>query len=334
MKILCWDEAERSNGLLPCGDTIYSKRGYVVHEVCRDGDGYSERDVDTIQGMTSFIKAQQALRNHTRNVPHDWNAYCVAGRSESARMGPRWTMPFCYFGNEHKECFRSVIGLDVGCNVLANSLRVYSDRFISRIKSIGEYRYEYEVCVSHYLHYQALGCQMHGIDLYPITTNHNVSQGDLRMLKYQDSTFDFITLSMVIGPSNPASFLIDAALCISELFRVSRSDSLVYIADFVVTPAFVIMATAFDFRVFTNNLYRNGIPIGVFLVKKSASSRSMFMRIVEALEPDELVIDTTRPQFIENRELLRLGSLPTCVTGSPTKQMQPTRDLAAVLRLM
>ena len=307
------------NRPLPCRDKIYIEGSYIIHTVCKDGDCIGIEAASVIADFVAFVEIQQDERRLNHCISNDWREFCEQGKIHESCLGPRWTMPFCYIGSEHQECFNAVRGLDVGCNVLAQSFRRYSDRFVSRIRQSGEYVYEYEVFVPHYQYYRAWGCNMQGVDLRPSTKNALVSQGDLRMLNFADNSIDFFTISMVVGPSNPACTILDAALCFSEIYRTSTSNALIYIADFIVTPAIVSLAIDSGFRVFINNSYSIGIPIGVFLVRRELElRRSSFFSILKEIESHELVFDRNKQQCIENRELLRRNGMPPRVTVRPT----------------
>jgi hypothetical protein len=316
---MIWEEVEKHNCILPCNDWIHIENNYIVHQVRKEGDSISSEAINLITAFTEFVKTQQNIRRITRRIPNPWKKFCSKDQIHHSLLGPRWTMPFCYFGMEYQTCFKAIRGLDVGCNVLANSLSQYSNKFISHVRNVGKYSYEYELFIPHYLYYQKMGCFMVGVDLYPASKDPSVSQGDLRMLDCDDNSIDFFSVAMIVGPSNPASSILDAALCISELHRASSSDCLVYIADFVITPSTIFMALEFGFRVFVNNSYSLGIPIGLFFVKKGTDLLcSRFRRIISKLEYKELILDSSRQQFIENRDLLLRCTTPVRVTECPT----------------
>ena len=309
MVMLNWGEAVKMNRPLPCGDRIFIEGNYIVHEVCKLGDFIDHDAANLVADYATFVRQQQSMRGPIDPVSRNWKEYCADDKIHESRLGPRWTMPFCYFGIRHKSCFNGLRGLDVGCNVLARSLRLYSDRFMSRMRETGEYAYEYEQFIPHYEYYRNWRCEMRGIDLYPSSSKPMISKGDLRMIDSPADSINFFTIAMIIGPSNSASTILDAAMCISELYRTASTDSLVYIADFVITPAVVLLSIEMGFRVFANNSYQTGIPIGMFLVKKDMDSRvSRFFSIIRGLESSEIILDEGKEIEIVNRELLRLYS--------------------------
>jgi hypothetical protein len=305
-----WEDAVKLNKPLPCGDHIYIKGNDILHKVCKNGDYLDYNAVSLVIELADFIIEEQVARRSSHPASREWENFCAQAKIHNACLGPRWTMPFCYFGIQHKDRFYSLCGLDIGCNVLPRALRSYSDQFIARTKQSGLYAYEYEVLVPHYEYYRSWGCNMRGIDLHPFTNSYMVSQCDLRMLDFPDSSIDFYTVAMIIGPSNSASTILDAAMCFSELYRTSTKNSIIYIADFVITPVVVLLAIEFGFKVFTNELYMTGIPIGVFLVRTDCDIReSSFSSVISELESREILVDKGRSRLIGNRELLRRDTI-------------------------
>lgn len=308
-----WKGAVKLNKPLPCGDHIYIKGNNILHKVCKNGDYLDYNAVSLVIKLANFVSEQQVERRSSLPASREWGKFCAQAKIHNACLGPRWTMPFCYFGIQHKDRFYSLCGLDIGCNVLPRALRYYSDQFISRTKQLGLYAYEYEVLVPHYEYYRSWGCNMRGIDLYPSANSYMVSQGDLRMLDFPDSSIDFYTVAMIIGPSNSASTILDAAMCFSELYRTSTKNSIIYIADFVITPVVVLLAIETGFRVFTNESYVTGIPIGVFLVRTDCDIReSRLFSVISELESREILVDKGRSTLIGNRELLRHNTIAPC----------------------
>jgi hypothetical protein len=302
-----WEEAIKLNKPLPCGDKICIKGNYILHNVLKSGNYLAHDDAALVSRLAIFVKRQQNSRQFAHPASRFWTTFCRESKIHISCLGPRWTMPFCYFGAQHQHFFRSIRGLDVGCNILPQALRVHSDHFVSQIKNSGLYSFEYEMFIPHYEYYRSWDCNIQGIDLQPSITNSLVSQGDLRMLDaIPDHSVDFFTIAMIIGPSNSASTIIDAAMCFSELYRTSTANAIIYIADFVVTPVIVLLAIEFGFRIFVNNSYSGGIPIGIFLLKKNCMIReSIFSSVINILASQEIILDKKKPIITVNRELLR-----------------------------
>ncbi|MFA6148241.1 MAG: hypothetical protein WC899_08540 [bacterium] len=301
-----WEKALKTNKPLPCGDQIKLWRNHITHKVDKEGDLIEGINTNILAEYAAFMRSQKAKRRSGIYPSSEFENYCLLFNCHNSFLGPRWTMPFCYFGVEYKDCFRSIAGLDVGCNVLSKSLKGHSDRFISYIKRAGVYSHEYETFIPHYQYYRSWGCNMRGIDIRPIYNSPWIFQSDLRMLEFEDESFDFFSVAMIIGPSNPASTILEAAMCFSELHRTSTREALIYIADFVITPSVIFLAIESGFRVFINRTYSKGIPIGVFLVRTDSIMQvSSFRNIMPDLEAQEISIVSSEHLYIEKRDLLK-----------------------------
>lgn len=309
-----WEEAILFNQDCPHGDIISNENGKVMHKVISRGDFVDPRTCEFFKCFYHFVIEQQTLRRSTGKVSQHWSDFCIHRERDPASLGPRWTLPFCYFDKKYSQCFVDTIGLDVGCNIASFSSRKFSDRFIDSAKKLSDYFWEYEIFVPHYQYYQKLGCRMQGIDIHPTRFNIDVTCGDLRMLIFDEGIIDFFTIAMIMGPGNPACTYLDVALCMAELKRTCNRNGLIYIADFIVMPALVTCAIYAGFRVFTNNSYQHGIPIGIFLIRNDANiEKSRFHSIIEHLIPYELMIPNGDQVRILNRELLKRNSAPTKV---------------------
>lgn len=313
---------------LPCRDRIAFQRSYILHEVTTEGDYLLSTEMDLISEYVRRVGSLQLDRACNQAAWDQWRIACRSTSIAHSYLGPRWTMPFCYFGSEHAECFKSLAGLDVGCNVLTRGLREFSDRFIDNAKRSGEYCYDNEILEPHYDYYRKYGCKMLGIDLYPISSSPWVSQADLRMLDFRDGVFDFITVAMIIGPSNSVSGVLGAAMCFSELYRTSKRNALIYLADFTVTPAVVFMAMQSGFRVYVNNAYDSGIPIGLFLAKTdSAQGESRFVGVLSALESKEVHFLPSGRLNVHERDLLRVCKMPQAPRKVPASTPAAKRNV-------
>lgn len=308
-----WNEAILHNRDLPCGDIINIEQKKTVYRVREQGDLVDPNIGRIFSDFFDFVLEQQYIRRTTQSIPKDWILYCSKEFSNDTYRYPRWTFPFCYFDEKYAPCFSGTIGLDVGCNVYPLSMKTFLDSFVDR--HCGGYLSEPERFVPHHRYYRGLGCNIRGIDIHPVSENFlGEERGDLRMLETPDSLIDFFTVAMIFGPGNPASTFLDTALCLAELRRTLRRNGLIYIAEFVVKPSVVSCALHSGFRVFANNSYQTGIPIGLHLIQKETEIKaSCFRPILEYLTPFELSLSKYSFHLISNRELLRKDVQPPMI---------------------
>ena len=307
MKINSWEEAIRHNRELAHDDIIKLKNQKAFHLVREAGDLLDPRTVPIFSLFFDFVIEQQEIRRRTGDAQLGWAEFCSRQDSHLAYLGPRWTLPFCYFSPEYAYCFEGTIGLDVGCNVFPKMARKVLDNFNSAVKDLPDYLWDFETLVPHYTHYRTFGCHMQGIDIRPMAVHcKEVGYGDLRMLGADDEGIDFFAVAMIFGPGNPASTYLDTALCLAELKRTCHRHGLIYLADFIVMPPLVACAVSAGFRVFANNSYQYGVPIGIFFIKDDFEiKKSSFRPIMEYLLDYELCLPQDVEVRIINRELLR-----------------------------
>lgn len=317
-----WEQALTLNSDLPHGDIIKINSCGPFHEL-RDEGNLINLDVGkSFKRFFEFVLRQQVIRREFGRIPDGWIEYCAHKDKNTALFGPRWTLPFCYFSKFYSDCFASTLGLDIGCNTPPHQINNILDVSIRNQVDVPHYDDEVEPNIPHYRYYQRLGCHMLGIDLQPyFTSSWDIIAGDIRMLAVDDELIDFFTMAMIFGPGNPAKTFLDVALCLAELRRTSAPNSLIYIADFIIMPSFVVASIEAGFKVFANNSYENGVPIGIFLTKKDTKfHESKFSPIFSYLSNNELnILDTKRPQQIIGRNLLSSNDLhPRVIYASLT----------------
>jgi hypothetical protein len=307
-----WKEALLHNRLLPHRDIITIRNHRAIHKVKSAGDLVEPEVYELFPGFIDFVAKQQAVRRSTDEVPCGWIKHCGENSFDPALLGSRWTLPFCYFGDQYAKCFTDTIGVDVGCNVAPPLARYRSDQFIAIAKKAKNYLWEFETFIPHFEYYKKYGCNIRGLDINPnFTSPGQAVAGDLRMLTADDEVIDFFTIAMIIGPGNPACTYLDVALCLGELKRTCNRKGLIYIADFIVMPALIACATIAGFRVFVNNSFKYNIPIGIFLIRSDADiERSSFQPIIEYLFNFELLMPRGIPLRITNRALLKTNCSP------------------------
>jgi len=314
-----WEQALICNCDIPHGDRLAITDFGAIHEVRSHGNWIDPQVGNDFRLFFEFILEQQGARRNTGKIPKLWKEFCASQVTNKVLLGPRWTLPYCYFDVQYKDCFSSAVGLDVGCNIPPMITRKFSDHYMKQKMKNQEYEWCYETYTSHHRYYQEIGCHMIGIDIHPHDTiSWDVDCADLRMLAFDDNFIDFFTIAMIFGPGNPASTYLDSALCLSELRRTCAPNGLIYIAEFVIMPSLILAIIEAGFRVFANNSYRKGVPIGMFLISKETDfNKSRFSTILKYLIDYELkIIDTKEPQQIIHRELLRRNSPPPrIVTG-------------------
>lgn len=303
-----WQSVTDRNREMWSGDHFGISEGRSFYHPTDAGDRVPFEQVPLLDELLDFVRSQQELRRSTGHLSDDWVRFCASRRAGRHLYLPRGTYPLSRFGSRFAECFSGAVGLDVGCVVYPYSLKCFFDS-IAEVTAVPDD--SAETFIPHFLYYREFGCMIRGIDIQlPVSDSYDQAYGDLRMLQNDDATVDFFTIPMIIGPGNPASSVLDAALSLCELWRTLHPDGLIYVADFIVKPCVVLAASRLGFRVFVNKIRHEDMPTGLFLTRSEMSlKRSRFRRVMEFLRPFELVLPLDRSARITNRDLLCMDSL-------------------------
>ena len=179
-----------------------------------------------------------------------------------------------------------------------------------------------ETGIPHYLYYEAAGCSMEAIDLLPPPENARILQGDARLLKFADSSFDFLTCATILGPPHVCGSAGEIAFTVGEFTRVLRPGGFVYLADASIQPTVIYAAQCFGL----DSCYSKGaggLPIGTFLWKCSAGGRSWPQGLFDMLTQitlvgsGDLVVRNANLLWDEGEPEWRSGDNRRFLTASP-----------------
>jgi hypothetical protein len=218
----------------------------------------------------AFVRSQSTWRDSHGQVPDGWAEICELRMSGHYLYAPRWTFPIFYFRGRYASFFDRLLGLDIGARVSrsddpvkAGPLKFADDNPMLR-----------ESFRPHWKHYEELGATMRAIDTLADPAEPRIEAGDVRLLPFQTSSFDFITLPMLFGPGNPCSTSLEIVTGISEVHRVLRPNGFAYLADGILHPGVCFAAQLVGFTVLISKGTENGMPVGTILTKGKDSEQT------------------------------------------------------------
>ena len=266
-----WDWALDTNRRIPRREYA---RGAQLH-VC-----LPDRIKRASLTFARFIAEQSAIRRHTGCIPYGWRTLCALTAAGYFLYTPRSTAPIYYFCAPNSLLFQDLVGLDIGARIRrADDLNsaLPSDEQLARNPLLQP------SFLPHWKHYEMLGASMQAIDLIPEPTEPRIQVGDARLLMFADGTFDFITIPMILGPTNPCSTALEIAACIGEMYRVLRKVGFVYVADRVLNPSVCFAAQTAGFEVAYSKGRDPQLPVGTFFLKTSPLEAVPMLQRLEKL---------------------------------------------------
>lgn len=226
-----------------------------------------------IQPFVDFIAGERA-RRHEPEGREGWASVAKLRSPHERHYLPRDAHPYFAFDPSFASLFGGVRVLDVGC-------RNFND-------------------VPFFERYRRMGAEALGVDINARTDlAKGVHQGDVRMLPFEDASFDFISVPKIFGCECPSNTLLEIVVGLSELHRV-LANGMVHIADHYIAPELAYVAQAVGFRVFTSPLWTaewrpwDGVPVGYLLAKQDAAlDDNPFKTILDRLAAGELVFSAS-----------------------------------------
>lgn len=301
--ISSFTEAVKMNTVIPCDDIILDKDGYAYYKIVTKGDVINTKlGFCFVQFYNFFIQRHNSIYS-TDKDNRSLVLYLSKTFPHKKYLSARSTFPCFYFSSSYDYCFKGAVGLDVGCIVLSSPKKYVNESLYctKTIHPLGKEKF-----LPHYMHYRFFGCVMQGIDIcIDKRISGCIKFGDLRHLNCSDSLIDFFTIAMIMGPGNPCNTYLDVSLCIFEIKRTLSPNGIVYIADYFVSTALLLFFHLGSFRVFINQDYNSGIPVGIFLVHDTCNvQKSRFKKIINILANAEINFKKDRIIKIINRNLI------------------------------
>ncbi len=210
-------------------------------------------------------------RENSGEIAPEWLLLSESRSSHVHHFSPRWTFPVFYFRGDMSVFFSDKEGLDIGARIC--SINNISNRGLGQIATNNPLLIE--TLVPHFEYYLTIGCRMKAIDI--ITPNPDykkIELGDARLLFFVTHSFDFITMPMLLGPTNACATYLEIALCLCELKRILRPGGFIYIADAGFQPSVAFAAQCLDFDLFISKGSSDGLPIGTILRKRNSEYQS------------------------------------------------------------
>jgi SAM-dependent methyltransferase len=255
-----------------------------------------------IRQFAHLTKSEVELRELTGEVPATWKEVCKIGSTKAQDYAPRWTIYCFYFRNKTAPFFRNTRGLDVGARIRNAEQKSFWD-----LGPPNKHRVDLkETLVSHYEHYAAMGSNMTAIDVnLSDIENQNIVYGDARLLYFESCSFDFITIPMLLGPTNPCSTYLEIAICLSELTRILKQGGFIYIADAGFQPSIGFAAQCLNLSVYYSKGTEDGLPVGTLIRKpKSKEFSSRFDSIFSLPKLQPITFHSRQGEVFKNCNLL------------------------------
>ena len=278
-RIRTWAEALQHNRVINTVDSL-SRLPAARHyhfEARPPGTPFPSRALDFARPFIEFVQVEQ-LHRDAEETKDGFAAVAELRHSDPEYFYfSRYSSKEYLFGEGAKALgFVGRRGLDVGCVTQGLPQTVFYNR--------------------------GFRMQMQGIDInLPVEREQpNIIQADVRNLPFEDDSFDFATVAMIFGLGRPSDTILEIAVGISELSRVTNG--FIYLADRHVMPEVVFVAQEMGFRVFiTPRPYSemgdlNLFPMGMFLVRKDIPlEQNVFSRLLPRLAEEGAEIDAVAP---------------------------------------
>lgn len=250
--------------------------------------------------FVSFASNRCYNREITGEIAPEWLLLSESRSSHVHHFAPRWTFPVFYFRSDMSVFFSCKDGLDIGARI--SSINNLSKRGIEPNSNNPLF---IETLVPHFEYYSTIGCRMRAIDIItPVSDYKEIEFGDARLLFFAARSFDFITMPMLLGPTNACATYLEVSLCLCELKRVLRSGGFIYIADAGFQPSIGFAAQCLDFDLFISKGSPVGLPIGTILRKRNSENQSsLFDEMFSSIDIQPLKFHHWHDEVIANCNL-------------------------------
>jgi hypothetical protein len=265
--------------------------------------------------FSAFARHESSARKGPSSIPVGWRTLCALSNSGYFLYAPRWTFPIFYFSDRFRPAFSGLSGLDIGARVCRDAedsiqkapLRLPAENSLLR-----------ETFLPHWKHYENLGASMRAMDILGDPAEPRVEVGDARLLIYQDGSFDFLTVPMLLGPGNPCSTALEITVCLSEMWRVLKPSGFVYVADSTLHPSVCYAAELAGFVVAYSKDCSQGVPVGTFFLKAAGAPRyvSIVDRFPELSELPLITLSHTLDEIISHCNLVDDAEKPAICPGT------------------
>jgi SAM-dependent methyltransferase len=257
---------------------------------------------DRIKEFVCFALKKSLERQRSRKPDPQWSSLCGTRSSQSQHYAPRWTFSCFYFREPAASLFGGKQGLDVGARVSKKNTDALLHPNAHNLV---------ETAVPHFRYYSALGCQMKAIDLLaPDPDYEEIQFGDARLLSFPSESFDFVTIPMILGPTNVSPTYLELALCLCELARVVRGGGFIYVADAGFQPSLAFAAQHLGLQSYVTKGGSRGLPVGIILRKRGSSDVTRFDELFNLIDVPPLTFHPWKSQRVRNCNLLHDEAAP------------------------
>jgi hypothetical protein len=255
----------------------------------------------SLRETLEVVKELERQRERYGATPDQWESILTCRSPRKEHYSSRWTFPILYFRDPVLKHFDGLNGLDIGAR--ANPQQKHfrwmpnSPPWVNSENLIETYQ-------PHYKYYSSHGSKMTAIDITP-TDDPGICYGDARYLEEDNNSFDFVTMSMILGTKRCCSSPLEIGICLAELWRVLRVGGFVYIADTDLDPVVIYLASLIGFSSWASRGRCWGMPLGTILAKsREALGGSFSNSILDASSLDPLICNKYSDEMLVNCDVL------------------------------